>query len=189
MIRVSFTADVEPTDSDLIGYLESQRAVLGEIFQEVHEEIEPLALDELQTEPRKRNYPADYPSGQLPFVSLKQQRWYWANIGKPYKRTGKLAQAWRMYVQEVADGGFTMKIENPSKAAKYVYGSLAQDRNQAIRFQQPFHAATGWQQATDTVQFWLDAIDERVREKLDERLGSFAHPVTRKRAFTQGYRK
>lgn len=184
MIRQTLTADVLP-DDDLIAYLESQREILQEVIEEVHSELEPEILAELEHTPPPAKYPIEW-------TSERQRKAFFATngFGKgiPTKRSGKLQESWLVYIKNL-DEGVGLVIENKAKYAKYVYGSLAQDRTQALRFQQPFHANTGWQEATDTVAFWLDAADELIADKLDQRLGDFAQPKTTRRAYTQGTRR
>lgn len=184
MIRNTLTTD--DTIASDIAFLEQQAEHAFRVAQETANEIRPSVLAELGKEPPKRSYPADYPNGQLPFDTEKQRRWYWANIGEPYKRKGTLSKAWQMYVL-TDDSGFRLVIENTAPSAKWVYGSLAQNRDAARRFQQRFHAATGWQTATDTVTKWLDYYDAIFVEKMDFLFDT--HYKTKRRAYTVGTKK
>lgn len=181
MIRQTFTTDTT-IDSD-IEWLNAQEEMLFDIGFEIKEEIEPSLLSELDYTPPKRNYPADYPGGQLPFETEKQRRWYWANIGKPYVRTGQHAKSYELFFVEQGNG-FQLIVQSNNPAAKYIVGSLAQNRTEALRFQQKFHQVTGWQAATDTVTYWFDVAAELLEEKLDERIR--AQVNTKRRAYTKG---
>ena len=83
--------------------------------------------------------PPKYP---LRWASEKQRRAFFATngFGKgiPYKRTGQLIAAWQVKVSVRGvgggRGGGVITVENPAKAARYVYGPQ----------QQPFHLDTGW---------------------------------------------
>lgn len=178
-IRYTATANVEPLDQ-LDAFFDQFEDVAYSEFEDTVNDNHVSILDELRTEPPQRSYPSDYPNGQLPFVSERQRRWYWANIGEPHKRTGALANAWVLEVER-GGGNFFMVIENPSSAARWVYGSLAVDVSAALRFQQPFHAATGWQVATETVQFWVNAVMDDYTERM-KRIGK---TVFKGRAFTR----
>lgn len=182
VIKQTLTTEIEE-GGGLVGYLESLQDTAFEIAEEVSELISPLALDELTTPAPPVQYP-------IQWASVKQQRAFFATngfgAGIPTQRTGKIRNSWISYVKKLDGKGFGFVIENTSPKSKFVYGSLAQDRTQALRFQQPFHANTGWQQGTDTVKFWLDAYDELYTEKLDARFQEFAKAKTTRRAFTSG---
>lgn len=164
-----------------IEFLESQEDIRDEILDNVVDALAPTALSALQRQPGTAVRPRDW-------QSERQRRAYFATngfgAGIPYRRTGKLAASWEMYAK---DG--TIVISNPSPIAKYVYGSLAQNRAAALRFQQRAHAKTGWQQATDTVREFLDAADELFRSKYEEKVGdvvkesrrAYTSPTRRKR--------
>lgn len=180
MIRISYSADVEP-DGDLIAYLESQREIVYEIGVEVRDELAPLFFDEVNTPAPPVQYP-------IQWTSDKQRKAFFATDGFgggiPTVRTGKLEDSWVFDIHRDSDGAFKVVIENTQDYAKYVLGSLAQDRTQALRFQQRFHANTGHIPAHDTVAFYLEAYHELFIEKFNDRLDGFASPKTRKRAFT-----
>lgn len=186
MIRYKETTDTKLIDA-LEGYYDSFESIAREEYGAVWREIEPIMLDELGYEPRVRRWPQDYPGGRLPFVSLRQQRWYWANIGRPYTRTHRLSKSWRSRVQ-YASGRITTIVENPAKAAPFVYGSFA--KVGALRFQQPFHAVTGWQPAKPTIDYWLDVAAENYQLAMAARAGALVTGVTaRRRAFTRTPRR
>lgn len=180
VFRIKGQYDLSAID-DLEVFNEQVEEINIEILDEVRDEIAPHAIDELSLEPPPTKKP-------IQWTSDRQRKAFFASngFGKgiPYKRTGGLAKMWVVEVR-----GNTIVIENKSAIGKYVYGSLAQNRSQALRFQQQFHANTGWQPATDTAKFWLDAADELYYKKLDERLGDLANAKTSRRAFTKGTRR
>lgn len=163
VIRQTLTQNTEALEG-IIGFLEDYEDFAYGVFQETANEIAPHVLDELRDEPGKPTYP-------IQWTSEKQRRAFFATDGFgggiPYRRTGKLAKAWIAEARRDGDS-FLFVIENPAKAAPFVYGSLAQNRTSALRFQQRFHANTGWQPATDTVAFWQEAFREQFTDKLDE---------------------
>lgn len=99
-------------------------------------------LPEFRQEPKVRKYPADYPGGQLPFDTLRQQRWYWANIGKPYTRTGRMAKGLEQKIKRIKNA-VSVEASYPSPSTKYVLGNILGE--QVRPYQQRFHLATGWQ--------------------------------------------
>lgn len=186
MIRHKLVVDARLVDA-LEGYYDSFESIVQEEYSAVWSEIEPVMLDELGYEPRVRRWPQDYPGRRLPFVSERQRRWYWANIGRPYKRTHHLSRNWRSHVRYMG-GRIETVVENPSRAAPFVYGSLAQANS--LRFQQPFHAVTGWQPAKPTVDYWLNVAAENYRQAMVDRAGALVTGITtRRRAFTRTPRR
>ena len=180
VIRIRLEADTSAID-DQIAFLEAQDEIVDEILENVVESLAPTALAALRRQPGPVKRP-------IQWTSERQRRAYFATngfgAGIPYRRTGKLAAKWIMEVR-----GKSIVIENPSRIAKYVYGSLAQDRMAALRFQQRFHGNTGWQPATDTASEFLDASDELFRNKYDEKVFSMGRATTKRRAFTSGTRR
>jgi hypothetical protein len=59
-------------------------------------------------------------------------------------------------------------IGNPNPEAQFVYGSLA--KSNPGRFQQRFHKITGWETASDTVNYWVDALYEEFYQNMKNRL-------------------
>ena len=180
VIRMTGTFDLSAID-DFEDFARGIDVVNQQILNEVRDEIEPNLLAELKKPVGAVKYPIEW-------TSEKQRRAFFATdgFGKgiPYRRTGKLQDAWVIEVR-----GNAIVIENKSAIAKYVIGSLAQNRNQALRFQQQFHANTGWQPATDTVKDRLDKANEIYLTKFDEWLKDLALPNPKRRAFTKGTRR
>lgn len=181
MIRQTLTTDTT-IESD-IEWLNSQDEMLYDIGYEIKDEIEPYLIGELSSSVNPVKHPIEW-------TSDRQRRAFYATNGFgggiPYQRTGTLRESWTLSLIE--DGnGFRLVVENSAPQAKFVYGSLAQNRTDALRFQQRFHANTGWQAATDTVNFWFDAGDELLEQKLDDRIKEQVN--TRRRAYTKGTRK
>jgi hypothetical protein len=72
---------------------------------------------------------------QFEFATPKSQAFYFANFADdlPYQRTDKVRQ-WKVNVTDVDETGFTVRLENASEYAQWVYGSR----------QVPGHGTTGW---------------------------------------------
>lgn len=173
---------------DLIGFYESYAEEVNQEFDIVHGQIAPIMLDELSHTPRRRVWPGDYPEGRLEWTSEKQRRWYWANIGMPYRRRSPgIGKQWRINAIKTA-GFIRVTVENPSPAAKWVYGSLGD--TMPGRFQQRFHVITGWQRAHETVAYWLDVEANEVERRMRQRFGDLVGgQTTRRRAYTAPRRR
>lgn len=184
---MTFKADVAPLD-DMQKFMKSVRREIADIGQEVIRETEGGVIAELSKQPPRRSYPDDYP---LPWTSDDQRQAYFATngfeAGIPYQRTGGLSKSWRV-VGTRSGNAFTIVIENTQDSAKYVFGSLAQDITQASKFQQQFHAMTGWQLASPIVQRYADDVRDLMFIKLRGRLGRVGIGFSR-RAFTSGRRR
>ena len=180
VIRMTGAYNLEVLD-DFEDFTRGIDVVQQQILNEVRDEIEPELLAELKKPVGAVKYPIEW-------TSDKQRRAFFATngFGKgiPYRRTGKLQAAWVVEVR-----GNAIVVENKSAIAKYVVGSLAQNRSAALRFQQRFHANTGWQPATDTVKTHLDKANEIYVAKFDEWLKDLASSKPKRRAFTKGTRR
>lgn len=179
MIRSTATVDTSGIDA-LIDLVESQDKMVATVGQRVYDRLAPEALSELRHEPGKPKYP-------LQWTSDKQRKFVMAMLRKdnnlPYPRTGKLAQGWTIKVSDPSGGVFAIVIENPAPAAKFVYGSLAKDANAAKRFQQKFHAETGWRAMSPVVARISDDFVAAFRQEWKTEI------QTRRRAFTKGTRR
>lgn len=183
-IRMTGTYNLTALD-DFENFVQGIDAVNQQILNEVRDEIAPDALQELSVD-------APPVARPIQWTTPKQMRYYFGVVAKrdsqgniiPYKRTGKLRNAWVVEVR-----GNAIVIENPSAISKFVYGSLAQNRSAALRFQQGFHANTGWQPATDTAKKHLDRANELYLIKFEEWLKDLALATPKRRAFTKGTRR
>jgi hypothetical protein len=176
MIRVKATFDTQALEN-LEAFVDQFADVAYMAFEETVAEIEPALLQELQDTPPKPTYPLRWASDkQRKFVMAKLR----AEGNLPYRRTGKLAAAWTVDIDRNGST-FAMVVQNPATAAPFVYGSLAQNRTAALRFQQPFHQDTGWQAATDTVTYWQNALNEDFAKNLNK----IASVEFKRRAFTR----
>lgn len=176
MIRVKTTFDTAALDG-LQAFIDQFADMAFEAFEETVNEIEPVMFTELEDEPPKPTYPLRWASDkQRKFVMAKLRR----ENNLPYRRTGRIRQAWMGKITR--DGNsFGYTVSNSAPASVFVYGSLAQNRTAAIRFQQPFHQDTGWQAATDTVSYWQNAI----QEDFSSRLQKIAQVAFKRRAYTR----
>lgn len=167
--------------SGLEAFIDQYEDVAFSEFSDVVSEVEPLMLADLRE-------PVPPSNGVDPWTSAKQRRAYFATdgFGKgiPYRRTGKLQQGWNVTVDKT-DNGFAVVVSNPAESAKFVVGSLAQNRGDALRFMQRFHMNTGWQPAHDTVYYWVDVINE----EFADRIKNIGTSDSFKRAYTQGTKR
>jgi len=170
MIKV--TANVSTSIIDALdNRLESINALVADIGRDVANDYTPLLERELATNvPPKRSFPSDYP---IEWVSDAQRRAFFAKTkGKPYVRTGQLANSWTVDV--TTEGGiFSINVRNPANAAKYVYGSLS--RQSPGRFQQRFHKITGWPVAAEIIRPVLQEMIDEFADKFRDAIGDFGN--------------
>lgn len=180
MIRVTQSVISDPL-AGLEAFIDQFEEVAFSEFQDVVSEVEPQLMADLRVSVPSVKYP-------IQWTSEKQRRAFFATdgfgAGIPTQRTGKLQAGWRVDTAKT-DGAFFMLVSNPSEKAKFVVGSLAQDRNSALRFMQRFHVNTGWQPAHDTVYFWLDAVNEEYAKRME----NIATTESARQAFTKGTRR
>jgi hypothetical protein len=172
-----------------LGWLDDAVAVMEDVPQfiaiagdEALSDIEDDFLRELQEEPSPS-------TGVAPnWTSRKQQQAYFASngfgAGIPYSRKGKLAAAWSI-AGELVNNVWEIIINNPSRAARFVYGSLAiSNIASAARFQQKFHAVTGWKLAAPIVLKYFEQYQERFRINMNTLIGEMGTPKFRQRGIT-----
>jgi hypothetical protein len=186
VLTLDVTARFEPLD-DLIAFADSFDAVAGEIAQEVQQEIEPLALDELATYPGPSQHGGRWSDD--PTANDRARRWWFGAIGRGeiqtdgehYIRTGGYGQSW--FVAFSADQGiYAIRFGSTMPGAAYIGGSLNQrSRGEAVRWQNPGHDATGWPVQVDTVNFWVDTALELFSDKFVGRFGTLGRAVRRSR--------
>jgi aldehyde:ferredoxin oxidoreductase len=148
MMTPKATSDNKGVDQ-LTRFLKVHNQSALDLAEETFQELRPRNLDEFRRSPRVRSYPADYPGGQLPFDTLKQQRWYWANIGKPYTRTGRMTKSLEQTIDR-SGKAVTITASYPTASTKYVLGNILGETVQP--YQQRFHAATGWELAAPKLE-------------------------------------
>ena len=185
-IRLRFDANIDALDG-VYAFLERFDEIVFEAGEATAAELTPDILAELQRQPPERTEN----SPNIKWTSPLQQRAYFASdgfgAGIPYKRTGGLAAAWRVVVERTITG-FRMVVENPNRAARFVYGSLAKNIVAASRFQQQFHAITGWPLASLIVNEWIDVAQDLFRVRLGDKIVALGVTLKR-RAFTPRLRR
>ena len=180
-MRLKLEANTKPLDG-LYVMLERFPELAAEAGEETANQLTPELLARLQVQPpaRTENSPP------IQWTSERQRRAYFATdgfgAGIPYKRTGGLAAAWRVITERTATG-FRIVVENPKDAARFVYGSLAQNVAAASRFQQQFHKITGWLTASPIVNEWMDLYQDMYRVNLGKKIVALGITIKR-RAFT-----
>ena len=178
MIRTHAAANTSPIDAT-IAMLEDHTRIIAAVGQRVHDRVAPEALAELRREPGPAKQPIEWESD-------KQRRYvmmvYREKGITEYSRSHKLSQGW--IVKTLTEGRvFRIEMENPAPQAKFVYGSLAQNRAAALRFKQRFHTNTGWQDATDAASKWTRIMIEEFRKEHKLEL------QVRRRAYTKGSKR
>ena len=141
--RARMITNFEPLD-DIQTYMGNSIQVVGIIAENAARKTLSGALRELGVQPG----PTGTPERKIEWTTPLQHTAYFASggfgAGIPYRRTGGLAKKWKGEVIKAAKV-ITFLIRNPSRAARFVYGSLAlSNLTTAARFQQRFHKITGW---------------------------------------------
>jgi hypothetical protein len=140
--------------------------LVQETGERVHQRLSPQLLDELAyTPPRTAVHPFVWSPN--PQANRRAQRYFFRKYPNGYKRTGRLAKKWK--VRLVVDvRGFRLKVENPDKAAPFVYGRLSTDN--APNLPIIGHKRTGWQPARPTVNFWIGEYHDAFDREFDDLL-------------------
>lgn len=168
--------------NDAIVVMQDVSVFIAIAGDEALSDIEEGFLRELQEEPRKS-------TGVKPnWTSRLQQQAYFASNGFgggiPSKRTGKLAAAWKI-IGKLVGNEWVILVLNPAKAARFVYGSLTlSNLARAARFQQKFHAITGWKLAAPIVIKWFDQYQERFQVNMNILIGELGTPAFKRRGIT-----
>jgi len=182
MIRNTLTTNVAPLNNAIV-FLDNIDKEIAAIGDAVLQEIKPELLDELRDKPPKRSYPGDYP---IEWTSDKQRRAFFASDGFgggiPTTRTDSIINSWEVFGK--SDGAnYSIVTQNTNPASRFVVGSLAKDVTRAARFQQKFHAITGWKLATIAVQEWTGIAQQLFAEQVQLRFRNAISKSTG-RAFT-----
>jgi hypothetical protein len=178
MIRTKATADTSGIDGT-IAMLKDHAKVIAAAGQRAHARVAPQALAELRQEPGEPKRPIEWASErQRKFVMAM----YREKGIERYERSHALSQGWT-FLAFTEGRIFKTVIENPAPQAKYVYGSMAQNRAAALRFKQKMHTNTGWQDATDTASKWTREMIDAFREEYKLEI------QVRRRAYTKGTRR
>lgn len=137
-------------DVDVIRAWREQLGKTPALMQEAQARVvrtyRPDILDSLRAYPGKPRYP-------LRWKSERQRRYVMAKLRKennlPYRRTGKLAQGWRVVSNTRGDIG-EIAILNSTAYTRFVQGDDAQ----------PFHLDTGWPQANPLFATWEERLQD-----------------------------
>lgn len=115
-------------------------------FENIVPQIETMVNQQLK---QRIPGPAKKP---IKWTSDKQRKAYFATDGFghgiPYKRTGKLPEAWEVLTR-ASEHGLRISVVNDNPAAPFVYG----------RWKQQFHTNTGWPSARPII----DRIADQAR--------------------------
>jgi len=180
-VRAEMTSNLDWLN-DAIVVMQDLPEFIAIAGDEALSDIEEEFLRELQEEPRKS-------TGVKPnWTSRLQQVAYFASngfgAGIPFKRTGKLAAGWKI-IGKLVGGAWIIVVLNPARAARFVYGSMAiSNVARAIRFQQKFHAITGWKPVAPIVIKWFGLYQERFQVNMNTLIGELGTPAFRQRGIT-----
>jgi hypothetical protein len=149
-----------------------------DVLQDTRRRFADDVLDELRYYPDKVKYPIQWKSD-------RQRRAFFASngFGKgiPYQRSGALGRSWEFRINRTPQGG-QIEIENVAPYARFVVGTLRRDTRAAARFQQPFHKNTGWPLASETNNYWTDAMQAHFEKTYMSSISE--EPIFTRRAFT-----
>lgn len=170
--------------NDAIVVMQDVSVFIAIAGDEALSDIEDDFLAELQEEPG----PTGTPGRKIEWTSRLQQMAYFASNGFgggiPTKRTGKLAAAWKI-IGKLVGNEWVILVLNPARAARFVYGSLAiSNVARAVRFQQKFHAITGWKPAAPIVIRWFVQYQERFQVNTNTLIGELGTPAFKQRGIT-----
>lgn len=119
----------------------------------------------------------------IQWASERQRKAFFASngFGKdiPTRRTGSTLKQWRYEIIRNRDG-YRFSIYNTKPYAKYLFGSLAQNKRKAARFQQTMHKNTGYPLAQPIV---IEAID-KLAQALQTNIRTAMIREFKRRAFT-----
>ena len=172
--------------NNAVAFLDNIDKEIGAIGDAVLQEIKPELLDELRDKPPKRSYPGDYPITKDQWASDRQRKAFFASDGFgggiPTVRTDSIINSWDVF-GESQGSNYSIITQNTNPASRFVFGSLAKDVTKAARFQQKFHAITGWKLATIAVQEWTGIAQQLFAEQVPLRFKNAISKSTG-RAFT-----
>lgn len=153
MLRVD-TVVSEARLTGIIDFLDFVPDIAEDLAQEVFQPAKPKMLDELRYVPGPVKYPIEW-------VSEKQRRAFFATDGFgggiPSRRTNTMVNAFMVELKRT-DLGFAMVVTNSTDYFPFVVGRLRAKRLSERGWQQPFHANTGWQRISRTIDFWERAF-------------------------------
>lgn len=195
MIKARWRVDIEPLNGfeDFIDQIDSNMEAVG---VEVRNEIEPKLLAELQEIPGPVKYPIRWvpskhaadtnkkPNTQWGYYSRQKAAFYATDgfeSGIPTERTNSIVNAWTVTAR-TERGRFTLLVRNPKKGTRFVMGGIDfRSRNNALKYKQPFHEKTGWQDAVDHVRLWFDVGRVTYHEKITAELNRAVTSTRRNR--------
>lgn len=147
MISVTTLLDTDVLDAVRETARESRAAMRRELGKLARGSLANALLRELSREPGRPNYP-------LRWKSKRQRRYVMALLREtnnlPYRRTHRLAQGWRVVLDDLVEGAGVIRVENDSRIAPYVQGDFAQ----------PYHLDTGWPQMAPLVSRYSAAFQD-----------------------------
>jgi hypothetical protein len=193
MIRFTVKANLKQTQNG-IKFLKNIDRAVAKVSDIIIEEDGDKLIKELSKAPPPRQYPEDYPIRDNPgWTSPAQEKAFWASdgFGKgiPTERTNAMVDSWELFGETGANNKYSLIIRNTQDYAKFLVGSLAQQLSRAKRFQQKFHAWTGWELAQPKVQKWLKGYKKKFNDKLSAAYGQALKGQFDAAAYTSPRRK
>lgn len=152
MIRTDIAINFAALDN-LEALLETWPELVEDAAERAFARVQPFVLRDLQATPGPVKYP-------IAWASEKQRKAFFASDGFghgiPTRRTGAISRGWDVSLV-VTSTRITVNTSNRVPYAKYVVGKL---RERGRDTQQRMHINTGWQDASETLDFWARAYYE-----------------------------
>ena len=155
-------------------YAEAYAQALNEVAMSAgdaaYNAVEAPLLNELRYTPRKVKYPIEW-------ISERQRKAFFATNGFgggiPYRRTGRAKNSW--YVKNATTkNGYRLSVGSTWDGAQFVYGTLNfRSTREALRPMQKFHRNTGWVPVSETVAFWIDAMEETFEKEFRNGISTY----------------
>lgn len=163
MIRTDTLTDYSGIDA-LSAFVAAYPDIVQDTVETVVNRHRPQFLQELRHAPARPKYP-------IAWTSERQRKAVMAKLRRennlPYRRTGKLSAGWQIRVIR-GDYAATVNVENAVDYAAFVVGKL---RPAGDDWQQRFHRNSGWPRASETIDFWSNALAKEVTQELTRYTG------------------
>ena len=184
-------ARVSVTETSAVdGIIDNAPEIVRLVADDVVSIYEPQIKRILAQEPP----PAKHP---FQFATAKSRRWYFAAVrgkipgvtintdGTRYVRTGGLSAAWDVRVDEDRRG-VTIVVDNPTRAAVYVGGSMSlTNPSRAARRQVPGHRNTGWPLWVSVLNPLMESVQTEFKLRYSQALDGKGTAGTKVRGYSR----
>jgi len=171
MIQATLTVNTKPVE-EAAQFFDNIQLEMERIGDRVQREIEPTLLSELAYYPGPATHPFVWSTDAT--KNARARRYYFAAVrrgaiptqGGRYARTGAYGRSWFL-AQQVESGAFALRVGTTYPAARFIGGALNQRSvREAVAWQIPGHATTGWPRQVETVDYWLDVASRMFADEV-----------------------